>query len=87
MRRTRAERRHHHRRMKNKVKKYSIVTAWPEEYHDLRAKKFAETRTPCSCDACGNPRHSLMSKGERLPMCERRMDEHFKHEIVELFED
>lgn len=77
--RTRAERRHHHRRMMNKVKKYSIVTAWPEEYADRRAKKFAETRKPCSCDGCGNPRHSVMSKSERKTMQERRMDEYEKN--------
>jgi hypothetical protein len=78
--RTRAERRHHRRRMMNKVKNYSIVTAWPEEYREHRIQRHTETRHPCSCSACGNPRHSVMESGDKLKtMQERRMDEYEKN--------
>lgn len=82
MRRTRAERRHHHRRMKNKVKKYDIVTQWPSEYTEDRASRYAETRKPCSCDMCRNPRHSGFYKGEgKLTMCEKRIKQ------IDIYED
>ena len=82
MGRSRAERRHHHNRMVERVKKFVWLQPkyWdPPEYdREKHIKKLAETRHPCSCDGCGNPRHSLMSKGERLTIQERRMKEYHK---------
>lgn len=80
MPRSRAERRHHHNRMLEKAKNFGILT-WKkdsiseEEYHKHLAK-VAETKTPCSCHMCRNPRHSDFYKGDqKLTMQERRFKE------------
>lgn len=80
--RTRAERRHHHTRMLEKVKKFFWMREkfWhgTEEERELHLKKMAETRHPCSCHVCRNPRHSGFHKGkEKMTMQERRQE--FKH--------
>lgn len=56
--RSRAERRHHHQRMLNKVKTFSLYQSyrWPEEEKIKHQKRMAETRKSCSCYMCGNPR-------------------------------
>ena len=55
--RTRAERRKHKQRMKKKALKIVRIEGWTdEEYIAHRVRKLAETRTPCSCVMCGNPR-------------------------------
>jgi len=88
MRRTRAERRHHHRRIKNKVKNYSIVTAWPEEYSDDRIRRFAENPKKCSCDGCRNVRsNKWLKEDDKKTICERRIEDSFKQELNEMFED
>lgn len=72
---TRAERRHHHKRMLEKVKNFSIYEwfFWTEEDKKRHQHKVAETRKPCSCHACRNPRHSDYHKGEeKLTMQERK---------------
>ena len=58
--RTRAERRHHHQRMIKKAKKSFMCTALKEfvteeEWYE-KVAKLSETRAPCSCHMCGNPR-------------------------------
>lgn len=69
--RTRAERRHHHQRMLNKVKKFHWIQKWfwGEESREEHIKRMAENRTPCSCHMCGNPRHHQKDK---LTMQEKR---------------
>lgn len=75
MKRTRAERRHHHQRMLDKVKTFGYYWHdWQdEEKKTLHQKKTAENRKPCSCDMCRNPRRSGIYKGEnRLTIQERK---------------
>ena len=60
MSKSRADRRHHHQRMIDKVKNFYWLQAdkyWgSEEKRQKHIRKMAETRTPCSCYMCGNPR-------------------------------
>lgn len=74
--RSRAERRHHHERMKNRVKRFDWLKPkywfWSEEDRQLHIKKMAETRHPCSCWMCGNPRHHQKDK---LTMQEKKFNE------------
>lgn len=64
--RNRAFRRHNHERMLDKVKKFRWLQ--PEFWHgeesdrDKHIRKMAETRKPCSCDMCGNPRRTFKEK-------------------------
>jgi hypothetical protein len=57
---SRAERRHHHKRMIDRVKEFFWLK--PKHYHgseeerQKHIRKMAETRHPCSCHMCGNPR-------------------------------
>jgi hypothetical protein len=76
--RTRAERRHHHKRMLEKVKSFSIYNYffWTEDKKTRHQKKIAETRKPCSCWMCGNPRRFFKDK---MTMQEKRQ-EHIKHD-------
>lgn len=69
--RSRAERRHHHERMLNKVKKFDLYKDydWDENSKIEHQKKMAGTRKPCSCWMCGNPRRHLKDK---LTMQEKR---------------
>lgn len=79
MSKSRAERRHHHERMLNKVKKFSLYQNyfWNEEDKIQHQKRMAENRKPCSCEMCCNPRRSGWYKGEgKLTMQERRMNEY-----------
>ena len=79
MTKSRAERRHHHARMLNKVKSFSMYQSiyWEEDHKMKHQRKMAETRKPCSCEMCCNPRHSGWYKGEgKLTMQERRMNEY-----------
>jgi len=48
----RALRRHHHQRLLKRVQSYCIA----EGMDARRIRKLAQTRTPCSCEMCGNPR-------------------------------
>jgi len=63
---SRAERRHHHQRMIDKVKKFRFVQ--PEFYNgdetqrQKHIRQMAETRHPCSCHMCGNPRRMFNEK-------------------------
>lgn len=71
---TRAERRHHHRRMIDRVKNFGWIRSlrlWntSEEERDRHIKQMAENRKPCSCYMCGNPRHHQKDK---LTMQEKR---------------
>ena len=63
---SRAERRHHHERMLDRVKKFNWLKAmyWQgeEPERDKRIRKIAETRKPCSCHMCGNPRRMFKDK-------------------------
>lgn len=73
MGKSRAERRHHHQRMIDKVKNFHWLKPefWhsSEEKRQKHIKKMAETRHPCSCDMCCNPRRSPLNK-EKLTMQE-----------------
>lgn len=84
--RTRAERRHHHQRMLNRVKNFSMYKSsyiWAEEDKLKHQRKMAETRKPCSCDVCCNPRNSGFAKGDRLTMQEKRIMESINDEYSE----
>lgn len=72
--RTRSERRHHHQRMLNKVKNFSLYQNyfWSEEEKIEHQKRMAENRHPCSCHMCGNPRKHFKQK----TLQEKRMDEY-----------
>jgi len=63
---SRAERRHNHERMIDKVKKFRFVLPefynGDEEKRQRHIRKMAETRKPCSCFMCGNPRKHWKDK-------------------------
>ena len=63
---SRAERRHHHERMIDKVKYFWHLQAdkyWgTEESRQKHIRQMAETRQPCSCHVCGNPRKHWKEK-------------------------
>lgn len=84
MSRSRGERRHHHDRMIDRVRKFSWLQPkpWDSPDYDIEKhiKKVAENRKKCSCEMCCNPRHSGFAKGERLTMQERRMKEYERYE-------
>lgn len=64
--RGRAVRRHHEHRLKVKVRDYYAAYA----RRNARALgKLAQTRAPCSCAMCGNPR-----RWGELSLAERRRD-------------
>ena len=78
--RTRAERRHHRRRRMNKAKDIPWIADSQEQYKEIKIRKFADTRKPCSCDGCGNPRNSKLFSGKsKKTMQENRMDEYEKN--------
>lgn len=72
--RTRAERRHHHKRMLKKVRNFHWIKKWfgTEETREQHIKRMAETRTPCSCHMCGNPRKNFKEK----TIQEKKFDEY-----------
>lgn len=79
---TRNERLYRKARMKQRgVALYRVLAARggiadAEDYITAKAQGYSKTRTPCSCFACGNPRH--WSKGYKtLTLGERQaqMDE------------
>lgn len=82
---SRAERRHHHQRMLDKVKNFSFYKyLWPnEEDKLLHQKKTAENRKPCSCHMCRNPRHSGWNK-DKLTMQEKRIKESEQYDREDL---
>lgn len=79
MTRTRAERRHHHNRMKNRVKSFyttkSIKEHWGEDFAEIHICKRAENRQPCSCFMCGNPRKYFKQK----TLQEKRQEQHERY--------
>lgn len=72
--RSRAFRRHHHDRMLNKVKDFDMYQNdfWSEEEKLQHQRKMAETRKPCSCHMCGNPRKVFKEK----TLQEKKFDEY-----------
>ena len=70
---SRADRRHHHQRMIDKVKNFWWLQAdkyWgSEEKRQKHIRKMAETRHPCSCHMCGNPRKAF----KEVTLQEQRM--------------
>jgi hypothetical protein len=70
---SRADRRHHHDRMKQKVSKFYWIKKWfgTEESREEHIRQMAETRKPCSCYMCGNPRKHWKDK----TMQEKRFEE------------
>lgn len=78
--RSRAERRHHRRRMMNKVKKFNWIEGNNPEHTKKRIRQIADNRKICSCEMCCNPRHSEWYNGTtKKTMQERRMDEYEKN--------
>ena len=73
---SRAVRRHHHERMLDRVKGFHWLKQkfWngSEEEREKHLRKMAETRHPCSCHMCGNPRRMFKEK----TMQEKRFDEY-----------
>lgn len=63
MTRTRAERRHHHRRMLQRAMDFTKDWGWfdPDTY-DKHIRKLAENRKKCSCYMCGNARRMFKEK-------------------------
>ena len=84
---SRAERRHHHQRMIDRVKEFWFLKAdqyWgTEEKRQKHIRKMAETRKPCSCYMCGNPRKHWKDK----TMQEHRFEEKAKADWNKLKED
>lgn len=78
---SRAERRHHHNRMIDKVKSFHWFKSWglTEEDVDYKCKRMAETRKPCSCYMCGNPRKHWKDK----TIQEHRFDEKMKTDWID----
>ena len=80
MGKTRAERRHHHQRMIEKVSKFHWLQPkhyfGPEERRQKYIREMSETRHPCSCDMCCNQRRNAWLKGERLTIQERKFSEY-----------
>ena len=71
--RTRAERRHHRNRIRNKVKDYQSIR-WRKEdpaNYEHNVNLLTETRALCSCHMCGNPRKHWNEK----TMQEKRFEE------------
>lgn len=79
MGRSRAERRHHHQRMIQRVNTFRWMA--PEFYHgdeeqrQKHIKKMAENRKKCSCSVCCNPRSNPWAKDDKLTMQERKIME------------
>ena len=80
---SRAERRHHHQRMLDKVKDFFIYQSgfWKTEEDKFQhQRKLAENRKLCSCHMCRNPRRSAWYKGEgKLTMQEKKMKEDWEN--------
>jgi len=86
---TRAERRHHHQRMINRVKDFFWLKSkhyhGSEEERQKHIKQMAENRHPCSCHMCCNPRHSGLHSGEeKLTMQERKAQQKIEDDDVQL---
>lgn len=72
--RTRSERRHHHQRMLEKVKHFTLYQYFKDPAEiEQHQKRMAENRKPCSCHMCGNPRKHHKDK---KTLQEKRMDEY-----------
>ncbi len=81
--RTRADRRHHRERIKHRVEEYNElrwIKTYDKDWYKQAVVSRTETRKPCSCDMCCNPRHSKLLKCERLTMQERRQFQRDKWE-------
>ncbi len=77
--RNRAFRRHNHERMLDKVKKFRWLQ--PEFWHgdekvrEKHIRQMAETRKPCSCHMCGNPRRMFKEKTIQEKRFEQNIEE------------
>jgi hypothetical protein len=80
MPRNRAERRHHEKRIREKVRTFLTdvihMNKWLREDDDFEkiVCKRAQAKQPCSCYMCGNPRKHFKEKTMR----EKRFDEYRK---------
>lgn len=76
----RAERRHNHKRMLDRVKGFNWLKEkfWrgTESEREMHIKKIAETRHPCSCHMCGNPRKNWKEE----TMQEKRIKEYERYD-------
>ena len=57
--RSRSERRHHYQRRKIAVKTLRKALGWNIDLDQRAIGKYANTRHPCSCYMCGNPRKNF----------------------------
>lgn len=76
---TRAERRHHNERVKHKFYKSLLQMDWYDKEDAIHRAHFYDTRHPCSCYMCGNPRKAWKDK----TMQEKKFEEiNINHEII-----
>ena len=87
---SRAVRRHHRARLIKKYMNYEMFR-WDafqedsEENRRYRATRCVNHVKACSCQMCCNPRHSNWSSAEeRYTMQERKANDRFKYEILEV---
>ena len=83
--RTRAERRHHHNRMKKKTESF-LTLKWYADNQEEKFKKLVnrlcENRKICSCEMCGNPRRNGYAKmSDRYSLQEKKNAISFKEEL------
>jgi hypothetical protein len=82
---SRAERRHHRQRMINRIKDFYWIKNGgfsentSEDKKQKLIRKMVDTRKPCSCYMCCNPRHSSKGK-ERFTRQEKKFEEYGKNE-------
>ena len=82
----RSVRRHHKRRMIQRVKKSRTVRRISGNERAVVARKLADNATPCSCEySCGNPRYSRWSSRiGRLTRQEVKSKLDFAEQVIEL---
>jgi hypothetical protein len=83
--RTRAERRHHHNRMKKKAESFLYLQWYKKNEPEIFQKQVVRTcenRKKCSCDGCGNPRRNSYAKmTDRQTLQEKINEIRFKEEL------
>lgn len=92
----RSLRRHHYRRLKKNRSHYwgygkygQRSYGWDEivEMQPDMLGSVARTPTPCSCYMCGNPRRSGMWSGDTITIQERKEEENYKYNLLEVEEE
>lgn len=81
-----------YRRRQGVIKALRVLKAWSDSEHDYVdeffheddswTKRMVNTRCPCSCSSCGNPRNcKWFSHDEQVTLQERRSDISFKEQV------